>query len=91
MSISSCSCSSSVKVRKGYVPVLIVAKEGDDDDDDEQMEKVWIPIKLMSHPRIVALLENQADEFGFHQQGLLKIRYDLHLFKGMIESLSNPK
>ena len=94
MSISSCSCScspsSSVKVRKGHVPVIIVAKQGHD-DHEQSTEKVWIPIKLMNHPRIVALLKDQADEFGFHQEGVLKIRYDLHLFKGMIESLSNHK
>ncbi len=74
--------------RKGYVPVL-VGKQGDEDD---LMEKLWMPIKLLNHPRIVALLNNSADEFGFRQQGLLKIvTQDVHLFKGMIGSLSSHK
>ncbi|KAL6144200.1 hypothetical protein ACLB2K_054895 [Fragaria x ananassa] len=65
--------------RKGYVPVL-VGKQGDEDD---LMEKLWMPIKLLDHPRIVVLLKNSADEFGFRQQGLLKIvTQDVHLFKG---------
>lgn len=76
-------------IRKGYVPVL-VGKEGDGDDD--LMEKLWIPIKLINHPRIVALLNHSADEFGFRQQGLLKIiTQDLHHFKGMVESLSSHR
>ncbi|KAL6140418.1 hypothetical protein ACLB2K_058717 [Fragaria x ananassa] len=91
MSMSSCSCScssSSVKIRKGYVPVIIVAKQLVDHDYEQTSEKVWIPIKLMNHPRIVALLKDQADEFGYHQQslGLLKIRYDVHLFKDFPET-----
>lgn len=75
-------------IRKGHVPVL-VGKQGDEDD---LMEKLWMPIKLINHPRIIALLNNSADEFGFRQQGLLKIiTQDVHLVKGMIESLSNHK
>lgn len=70
-------------VRKGYVPVL-VGKEGD-------MEKLWIPIKLISHPSIVSLLSRSAHEFGFQQQGLLKIKHDVHVFKVMIKSLSKRK
>lgn len=77
ISISSCSCScssSSVKIRKRYVPVIIVAKQLGDDDHEQTSEKVWIPIKLMNHPRIVALLKDQADEFGYHQQSLACLR-----------------
>lgn len=52
------------RVRKGYVP-MFVGKEGD-------MEKLWIPIKLISHPSIVSLLRSSTHEFGFQQRGLLK-------------------
>ncbi|PQQ10275.1 hypothetical protein Pyn_05168 [Prunus yedoensis var. nudiflora] len=79
--MGSCCCSSAYvslssservereRVRKGYVPILVGKEMGD-------MEKVWIPIKLLSHPRIVALLRRSAHEFGFQQQGLLKIKHD---------------
>lgn len=79
----SLSCSETVerdRFRKGYVPILVGKEMGD-------MEKLWIPIKLLSHPRIVALLRRSAHEFGFQQQGLLKIKHDVHLFKGMIKSI----
>ncbi|KAB2613311.1 hypothetical protein D8674_035627 [Pyrus ussuriensis x Pyrus communis] len=62
---------------------MLVGKEGD-------MEKLWIPIKLISHPSIVSLLRSSAHEFGFSNVGCLKIRY-VHMFKGMIKSLSKQK
>lgn len=70
------------KVRKGYVPVLVGREE-------EKMEKVWLPTKLIAHPRVVALLNTSADEFGYsHHQGLLRITHDVAPFKSMIQSIS---
>ena len=70
------------RIRKGYVPVLV----GKEDD----MEKLWLPTKLICHPSIVALLNNSADEFGYAQQGLLKItQVDVDQFKTMIKTISN--
>ncbi|KAH7533708.1 hypothetical protein FEM48_Zijuj04G0206200 [Ziziphus jujuba var. spinosa] len=74
--------SSSGKVRKGYVPVLVGR-------DGAMMEKLWLPTKLIGHPQVVALLNSSADEFGYSQQGLLKIDYDIVPFKRMIEIISN--
>lgn len=69
------------KVRKGYVPVL-VGKEG------SEMEKLWIPTKLIGHPYIVALLNFSADEFGYAQHGLLQIAHEIVPFKKMVQILS---
>lgn len=69
------------RIRKGYVPVL-VGKEND-------IEKMWLPTKLICHPSIVALLNNSVEEFGNAPQGLLKISHDVDPFKRMIKSISN--
>ncbi|PON32549.1 Small auxin-up RNA [Parasponia andersonii] len=70
------------RIRKGYVPVLVGR-------EDDVIEKLWLPIKLIRHPSIVALLNNSADEFGYAQQGLLKISHDVEQFKRMIKIISN--
>ncbi|KAK9284116.1 hypothetical protein L1049_023283 [Liquidambar formosana] len=71
------------RVRKGHIPVL-VGKE-------EVMERLLIPTKLIKHPFIVALLEMSAHEFGYGQQGTLKIPYDAECFKRMIKMISKGK
>ncbi|GMN54983.1 hypothetical protein TIFTF001_024112 [Ficus carica] len=73
--------SRSEKIRKGYVPVLVGR-------EDHDVEKLWLPTKLIGHPSIVALLDSSADEFGYTQQGLLKISHDIDLFKRMVKIIS---
>ncbi|CAK7346651.1 unnamed protein product [Dovyalis caffra] len=65
---------------KGYFPVL-VGKEG-------MMEKFLIATKLIKHPFIVQLLEMSAKEYGYRQEGLLKIPYDANCFKKMLKLIS---
>ena len=62
------------------MPVL-VGKDG-------KFQKIWVPIKVINHRRVVELLEESADEFGY-QQGLLKISYDANSFASMVEDTSN--
>ncbi|KAJ6730713.1 SAUR-LIKE AUXIN-RESPONSIVE FAMILY PROTEIN [Salix viminalis] len=66
--------------RKGVFPVL-VGSEG-------TMEKFLLPMKLTRHPFIVQLLELSAKEYGFEQEGLLKIPYDASCFKKMLKLIS---
>lgn len=67
--------------RKGYVPLMVGAAE-------ELSERVMVPMKLIDHPYIVELLEMSADEFGYQNGGLIKIQYDVHCFKRMVDILS---
>ncbi|KAK3404931.1 hypothetical protein EUGRSUZ_K01226 [Eucalyptus grandis] len=76
--------SSENRVRKGYVPVL-VGKEA------ATTERLHIPTKLMGHPSVAALLELSANEFGYEQQGLLRIPYDPDSFKQMMKRISKNK
>ncbi|KAF7833489.1 Small auxin-up RNA [Senna tora] len=66
--------------RKHKVPML-VGKEGN-------FEKIWVPIKVINHHRIVELLDKSQDEFGYHQ-GLLRIYCDIASFKNMLRSITN--
>ncbi|KAF8007753.1 hypothetical protein BT93_K1676 [Corymbia citriodora subsp. variegata] len=73
--------SSENRVRKGYIPVLV-------GKDAVTMERLHVPTKLMGHPFVAALLELSANEFGYEQQGLLRIPYDPDCFKQMIRRIS---
>ncbi|KAJ6337155.1 hypothetical protein OIU76_006931 [Salix suchowensis] len=66
--------------RKGVFPVL-VGSEG-------TMEKFLLPMKLTRHPFIAQLLELSAKEYGYEQEGLLKIPYDASCFKKMLKLIS---
>ncbi|KAI6673236.1 hypothetical protein NL676_001142 [Syzygium grande] len=72
------------RVRKGYVPVLVGT-------DAAAMERLHLPTKLVGHPFVVALLELSANEFGYEQQGLLRIPYDPDCFKQMMRRISKKK
>ncbi|CBI22087.3 hypothetical protein AAG906_007260 [Vitis piasezkii] len=71
------------RVRKGKVPVLV--------GEGEVMERLLIPTKLFKHPYIVALLEMSANEFGYQQQGTLKIPCAVECLRRSIEMISKEK
>jgi len=66
---------------KGHVPVLVGKKE------EEDMERIWVSIKVIHHPKIVELLEQSAKEYGY-QQGVLRIRRDIEIFKVILANIS---
>ncbi|CAK8538722.1 unnamed protein product [Lathyrus sativus] len=65
---------------KGHVP-LVVGK-----GKEKDMERIWVSIKGIHHPKIVDLLEQSAKEYGYKQQGVLRIRCDVDNFKAIIQS-----
>lgn len=68
---------------KGKVPVLV--------GEGEVMERLHIPTKLINHPYIVVLLEMSANEFGYQQQGALKIPCDADCLRRSIQMISKQK
>nr|KYP34548.1 hypothetical protein KK1_044487 [Cajanus cajan] len=68
------------QVRKGYVPVLV--------GKGKSTEKIWVSIEAIQHPTVVQLLHQSADELGY-QQGVLRIIYDVNIFKDIIHNASN--
>ncbi|KAK1279398.1 hypothetical protein QJS04_geneDACA018873 [Acorus gramineus] len=67
-----------VKVPSGYVPMMVGWGR------EEEMERFMVHTELFKHPCIVILLEMAAEEFGYEQQGILKIPLDVEHFRESI-------
>lgn len=72
------------ETNKGYVPILV------GNGEKEEMEKFWVSIKLIHHPKIVELLEEYAKEYPDYK-GVLRIKCDVESFKAIIANISNTK
>ncbi|KAG9439507.1 hypothetical protein H6P81_019672 [Aristolochia fimbriata] len=70
-------------VPKGYVPVLV--------GSEKKMERVLIHTKQFRHPYFAVLLDMAADEFGYEQQGILRIPCDVEYFRQVVDTLSKAK
>ncbi|XP_068653964.1 auxin-responsive protein SAUR71-like [Aristolochia californica] len=68
---------------KGYVPVLV--------GSEKKMQRVLIHTKQFRHPYFAVLLEMAADEFGYEQQGILRIPCDVEYFRQVVDTLSKAK
>nr|GEU89715.1 auxin-responsive protein SAUR72-like [Tanacetum cinerariifolium] len=68
-------------VRKGYLAVWV----GRDEDD---MKKFVIPTDYLAHQAFSLLLRDAEDEFGFQQEGILKIPCDIPLFEEILKTIS---
>nr|GEZ88967.1 auxin-responsive protein SAUR72-like [Tanacetum cinerariifolium] len=68
-------------VRKGYLAVWV----GRDEDD---MKKFVIPTDYLAHQAFSLLLRDAEDEFGFQQEGILKIPCDISLFEEILKTIS---
>ncbi|CAL5190545.1 unnamed protein product [Lathyrus oleraceus] len=71
------------QTNKGLVP-LVVGK-----GKEKDMKRIWVSIKVIHHPKIVELLEQSAKEYGYKQQGVLRIRCDVDNFKAIVEESDN--
>ncbi|KAI9176892.1 hypothetical protein LWI28_008372 [Acer negundo] len=58
---------------------------------EEVMERIMVPTKLIDPPYKIELLELSAKEYGYNHQGFLKIQYDDHSFKMMVEIISKDR
>lgn len=59
----------------GYLPV---------DVGDEAWSRYLIKTKHLHHPRIVEMLERSAEEYGYSQSGVLRIRCEAELFESIL-------
>ncbi|KAJ0980780.1 hypothetical protein J5N97_009035 [Dioscorea zingiberensis] len=69
---------------KGCVPVLV-------GEEDECVERFLMQVKLLRDPRITALLEMTAGEFGYRQQGILRIPCDAEYFRQVLRMLAKAR
>ena len=70
------------KTPKGFVPIIV----GDDGTKDVE-ERFLVHVKLLSKPCMVNFLELAARQFGYDQEGVLRVPCDANHFQKMLDSL----
>ncbi|RCV25985.1 hypothetical protein SETIT_5G208700v2 [Setaria italica] len=65
------------KIPKGYLPIVLV--RGADDKGDAET-KVLVRVKDFKEPCMAALLEMAEQQFGYGQQGVLRVPCDAQRF-----------
>ncbi|GJZ92943.1 auxin-responsive protein SAUR72-like protein [Tanacetum coccineum] len=68
-------------VRKGYLAVWVGR-------DEDAMKKFVIPTDYLAHQAFSVLLRDAEEEFGFQQEGILKIPCDIPLFEEILKMMS---
>ncbi|KAK1685550.1 hypothetical protein QYE76_046398 [Lolium multiflorum] len=68
---------------KGYVPIVLVG--GGDEGCTE--ERVLVHVAMLKEPCMEGLLEMAAQQFGYGQQGVLRIPCDARQFHQMMVSV----
>ncbi|XP_051201334.1 auxin-responsive protein SAUR71 [Lolium perenne] len=63
-------------VPRGCVPVLVLG-----DGVDDEAERFVVRVEALRHPSLAALLEMAAQEFGYKQEGILRVPCAVHQFK----------
>lgn len=68
-------------VKKGYLAVWVGR-------DEDAMKKFVIPTDYLAHQAFSVLLRDAEEEFGFQQEGILKIPCDIPLFEEILKMMS---
>ncbi|KAH7679171.1 Small auxin-up RNA protein [Dioscorea alata] len=72
------------RARKGYVAVIVGV-------EDECSEKFLMQVEFLRDPRIAELLEMAAGEFGYRQQGILRIPCDAEYFRQVVAMVAKHR
>ncbi|WOL15358.1 hypothetical protein Cni_G24139 [Canna indica] len=67
------------KIRKGYVPMLV----------GEEEERVLVHVKVLGDPRFAALMEMAAGEFGYKQEGIIRMPCNAKDFQRVVDVISS--
>lgn len=71
--------SSAGSVPWGHLPVYV--------GEEMEMERFVVSAELLNHPIFVKLLNKSAQEYGYEQQGVLRIPCRVFLFERVLETL----
>ena len=88
----SLSCVSSVVARdgkripKGYLPIVLVR-----DDEGGAETRVLVRVKDLKEPCMDALLEMAEEQFGYGQQGVLRVPCDAERFEHVVNMARKSK
>ncbi|KAK4253507.1 hypothetical protein QN277_010171 [Acacia crassicarpa] len=76
-SVASSKRRQSCAVPEGHVPVYV----------GDEMERFVVSAELLNHPIFVKLLNKSAQEYGYEQQGVLRIPCHVFVFERVLEAL----
>lgn len=68
---------SSKDVPEGHVPIYV----------GDEMERFVVCAELLNHPVFVKLLNQSAQEYGYEQQGVLRLPCHVFVFERVLEAL----
>ncbi|RWR76808.1 putative SAUR-like auxin-responsive protein family [Cinnamomum micranthum f. kanehirae] len=69
----------SEQVPKGHLPVYV----------GEEMERFVVKAKLLNHPMFLELLNQSEREYGYEQQGVLRIPCRVSVFEQVLETMTH--
>ncbi|WOL15359.1 hypothetical protein Cni_G24140 [Canna indica] len=70
------------KIPKGYVPMLVGEEEGKE-------ERMLVHVKVLGDPRFAALMEMAAGEFGYKQEGIVRMPCNARHFQRVVDVISS--
>uniref|UniRef100_A0A0E0AD37 Auxin-responsive protein n=1 Tax=Oryza glumipatula TaxID=40148 RepID=A0A0E0AD37_9ORYZ len=70
-------------VPRGCVPVMVGDNGGDGDGGGERFV---VRVEALRHPAFAALLEKAAQEFGYKQEGILRVPCDVSHFQQVLHA-----
>jgi SAUR family protein len=82
------------RIPKGYLPIVLVRDDDDDDDDDDEggsEMRVLVRVRDLKEPCMAALLEMAEQQFGYGQQGVLKVPCDAERFHHVVTMARKSK
>ncbi|CAL4955959.1 unnamed protein product [Urochloa decumbens] len=76
------------RIPKGYLPIVLVH---DHDDEGDEETRVLVRVKDLKEPCMAALLELAEQQFGYGQQGVLRVPCDAQRFEHVVNMARKSK
>ncbi|CAO2179409.1 unnamed protein product [Urochloa humidicola] len=76
------------RIPKGYLPIVLVR---DDEAGNNEETRVLVRVKDLKEPCMAALLELAEQQFGYGQQGVLRVPCDEQRFEHVVNMARKSK
>jgi SAUR family protein len=80
-----------IRVPKGYLPIVLVRDDDDEGAAGTMETRVLVRVSDLKEPCMAALLEAAEEQFGYGQQGVLKVPCDEQRFHHVISMARKSK
>ncbi|CAO2208531.1 unnamed protein product [Urochloa humidicola] len=74
------------RIPKGYLPIVLVR-----DDEGSEETRVLVRVEDLKEPCMAALLESAEQQFGYGQQGVLRVPCDAQRFEHVVNMAHQSK